>query len=186
VVTATPIERCTCSLWGAWAAAYQLLARLARAGLAEAQSAEPGHVFGGRRIGLWSLTELGRQRLPGHSLLRAVTAYGRRADPAARPRRTDLPLLISTYWLLAGLVAEHAPAEPVQVFAWEYRWRRTWHPVSAACRRPFAVELPGAATLAPCSGRPGWTALLLSDLGTAPVGRHIALVHRLLRLRAAP
>jgi predicted ArsR family transcriptional regulator len=44
-------------------AAYQLLARLARAGLAEAHAVELGHVLGGRSIGLWSVTEQGRQQL---------------------------------------------------------------------------------------------------------------------------
>jgi Replication-relaxation len=47
------------------------------------------------------------------------------------------------------------------------------------------VELPGAADLTPCWGRPGWSVLLLPDLGTAPVGRYRALVRRLLGLRAA-
>src|SRR5438046_2755635 len=84
------------------AAAYQLLARLARAGMAEARPVELGHVLGGRPIGLWSLTEQGRQRLykqprPWGGPVTAVTAYGLRTGPLARPRRTDLPLLVSTY-----------------------------------------------------------------------------------------
>jgi predicted ArsR family transcriptional regulator len=58
------------------AAAYQLLARLARAGLAEARPVELGHVLGGRPIGLWSLTERGRRQLGDHA--------DARARPAAR------------------------------------------------------------------------------------------------------
>src|SRR4051794_34576837 len=90
------------------AAAYQLLARLAHAGLAEARPVELGHVLGGRRIGLWSLTEQGQQRLGDHPHRcgvpgGAVTAYGLRSGPRARPRPTELPLLVSSYRLLAAL-----------------------------------------------------------------------------------
>jgi hypothetical protein len=164
-------------------AAYQLLARLARAGLAQTVSVELGHVLGGRRIGLWSLTNRGRQRVADETG-DAVMARGRRARQRARHRPTDLPLLVSTYRLLSALVAEHAEAEPVQVLAWEYRWRRTWRPVAAG-RRTLAVELPGAADLALSSARPRWTVLLLPDLGTAPVGGYRGLVRRLLALRTA-
>ena len=76
-------------------AAYQLLARLARAGLAQTVPVELGHVLGGRRIGLWSLTDRGRQRVADERG-DAVTARGRRARRLARPRPTDLPLLVST------------------------------------------------------------------------------------------
>ena len=165
-------------------ATYQLLARLARAGLAHAVPAELGHVLGGRGIGLWSLTDWGRQRV-AEETGRPVAVCARRATRRARPRATGLPLLVSTYRLLAALVAEHSEAEPVQVLAWEYRWRRTWRPVGAAGRRTVAVELPGAADLAPSLGRPRWTVLLLPDLGTAPVGSYRALVRRLLALRTA-
>jgi hypothetical protein len=171
------------------AAAYQLLARLARARLAEARPVELGHVIRGRPLRLWSLTEQGRQQLheqprPWGGPVTAVAAYGQRTGPLARPRPTDLPLLVGTYRLLAALVAEQA-APAVRVLAWEYRWRRTCQQVGAMGRRSVAVELPGAADLAPYSGKPGRSVLLLPDLGTAPIGRHRALVRRLLELRTA-
>ncbi len=112
-----------------------------------------------------------------------MAAYGLRTGPLARLRPADLPLLVSTYRLLAAVVAEQAAA--VQVLAWEYRWRRTCQQVGAMGRRSVAVELAGAAELATFSGKPGRSVLLLPDLGTAPVGRHRALVRRLLELRAA-
>jgi hypothetical protein len=95
-------------------------------------------------------------------------------------------LLVSTYRLLAALVAEQASAEPVQVLAWEYRWRRTCQSADVVVgTRQQAVELPGAADLVACSGWPGYSVLLLPDLGTAPVARYRGLVRRLLGLRAA-
>jgi hypothetical protein len=52
-------------------------------------------------------------------------------------------------------------------------------------RRSIAIQLPGAAELTPVSGKPGYSVLLLADLGTAPIGRYRALVRGLLELRAA-
>jgi hypothetical protein len=169
-------------------AAHQLLARLARIGLAEARAVELGHVRGGRPIGLWSLTKQGRQWLrqqPSRSggPVRSVAAYGVLTRPLARARPTDLPLLVSTYRLLAAFVAEQASSQPIRVVAWEYHWRRTCQQVRAMSRRSITVELPGAADLAPFSRKPGYSVLLLPDLGTAPIGRYRALVRRLLELR---
>ena len=137
-------------------AAHQLLARLARVGLAEARAVDLGHVRGGRPIGLWSLTRRGRQRLyeqPNHRSgpATAVAAYGVPTRPLARQRPTDLPLVVSTYRLLAAFVAEQASSQPIRVVAWEYRWRRTYQPVTSIRRQSIAVELPGAADLAPVS-----------------------------------
>ncbi len=171
------------------AAAHQLLARLAGVGLAEARAVELGHVRGGRPIGLWSLTKRGRQRLyeqPSRwsGPATAVAAYGVPTRPLARPRPTDLPLLVSTYRLLAAFMAEQGLSQPIRVVAWEYHWRRTCQPVRSMSRRSIAVELPGAADLAPVSRKPCYSVLLLPDLGTAPIGHYRALVQRLLELRA--
>ena len=127
---------------------------LARTGLAASQSVELGHVLGGRPIRLWSLTDQGRQRLPDQPRpwggpVTAVAAYGLRSGPPARPRPTELPLLVSTYRLLAALVAEQPTPQQVRVLAWEHRWRRTWLPSGPPRQRPLAVELPGGADVAP-------------------------------------
>jgi hypothetical protein len=170
------------------AAAYQLLARLRYAGLAQVQPVELGHVLGGRRIGLWSITQIGRQHLhrgqgvthrPGN----AASIYGLSSRQRDNSRPADYALLASSYRLLAAFLAEQAASGPVGVLAWEFRWRRQAEDKLSG--RSVRVELPAAASLAPHSGKPGWTVLLLPDLGTAPVTHYRGLVRRLLLLRSA-
>ena len=82
------------------------------------RSVNLGHVVGGRSIGLWSATELGREPLSDCSGARrgrgVVSAYGVRTALPAHPRTADLPLLVSCYRLLAALVAELPRARLVQ------------------------------------------------------------------------
>jgi hypothetical protein len=167
-------------------ATYQLLARLRYGGLAQVQPVELGHVLGGRRIGLWSITQLGRQHLQrydGMTQRPEVPIYGLPSRHRSNSRAIDFPLLVSSYRLLARLVAEQAASGPVEVLAWEFRWRRRAEDRLGG--RSVRVELPAAASLAPRSAKPGWTVLLLPDLGTAPVAHYRGLVRRLLLLRAA-
>src|SRR5438105_1013522 len=92
--------------------AYQQLARLRSAGLAEVRRVDPGYLVGERRLGCWMITEKGRQMLglaacPSPSRQDAALGGGRGAGgPHRAPRisQSALPLLIATYRLLAAVV----------------------------------------------------------------------------------
>ena len=59
--------------------AYQQLARLQRAGLAEVERVDLGYLLGERRIGLWNITDMGRRVLRTASVLE----FGRTLRTAA-------------------------------------------------------------------------------------------------------
>jgi len=136
--------------------AYQQLARLKRAGLAEMRRAHLGYLIGERRVGLWKITHEGRQALraagvhlvapeasaTGHPLQRGVI---RRAP---RIRDGDLPRLVAAYRVLSWLVAERAAAgRPVDVRSWESPWiREVW---CAQQKEALRVTLPAGAALVP-------------------------------------
>jgi hypothetical protein len=94
--------------------AYQQLARLKRAGLADRRSADLGYLLGERRLGLWTITDRGRfvlraSRLqgPGRSLeTRSARTHHQddRGDKGIGRRESNVPLLVAAYRLLAWLV----------------------------------------------------------------------------------
>src|SRR5438045_707611 len=49
----------------ALSSAYQQLARLRRAGLAEVRQVDPGYLVGERRVGCWTITDRGSRLLAG-------------------------------------------------------------------------------------------------------------------------
>ncbi len=108
------------------------------------------------------------------------------------PREIDLPLLVAAYRLLAAIVAERAAeGRAVDVCAWEWPWiRGVW---SEQRRKVLRVSLPAGVVLlarrlasdgAEASGD-ACPALLLPDLGTAPVARYREMLRRLVALRRA-
>jgi hypothetical protein len=179
-------------------AAYQLLQRLRRAGLAEMRRVGLGHVLGGRPIGLWSVSAGGREALRRGGLTHARQA-GRLSilfdEPSARrgltPRSADLPLLVATYRVLAGAVVEQGAAGPMTVLAWEFRWRRAYRSLDRS--RTLSVRLPGVAVLGSWSaleeGKRATPPLLdifvLPDLGTAPLARYRSTLERLIGWHSA-
>jgi len=188
-----PIDVFVCLAGGQPVSAYQLLGRLRRAGLADVQRQNLGHLVDKRPVSVWSITERGRAALscaaaatddlPGESLLPCGTRQGK----PHRVRAADLPLLVAAYRLLAALVAEDAAAgHVVQVRAWEFRWRRCCRSSDAA--PDLIVELPAAAVLAPLDRAAKHSMheplLLLPDLGTAPVVRHREAIRRLVTVSA--
>src|SRR5579864_5549980 len=117
--------------------AYQQLARLRHAGLAELRRVDPGYLVGERRVGCWTITNEGRRALgaalgtnpPGQRVgmsreeLRVRSLQNRLRIPDG-----ELPLLIATYRLLASLTLELAArGQAVEVQAWEWPWvREAW------------------------------------------------------------
>ena len=168
--------------------AAQLLLRLQNADLVHAETAKPGPLLGIRSVRLWSLTAVGRTIALARGIGpmpkdQARFSYGgphKSRDPRRQP---DVPLLIVAYRLL-GVVAKGLN-QPVRVVAWEHPWIRSFRP--AGQTRLRHARLPAAAALVPDGGS-GTAygcvqALLLPDLGTAPVARHRPLVRTLLELR---
>jgi len=159
--------------------AYQQLARLKRAGLAEIRRAHLGYLIGERRVGLWKITDEGRQALRAagvHLVAPEVGAIGRPFQRgvirrAPRKRDGDLPRLVAAYRVLSWLVAERAAAgRPVDVRSWESPWvREVW---CAQQKEALYVTLPAGAVFVPraahaeptiVSGQPV-TVLLVCDL----------------------
>src|SRR5579859_4354699 len=183
-------------------AAYRQLARLRRSGLAEVQRADLGYLLGERRLGLWKITEEGRRTLqavrvgqPAEGAIAGGMVPCRAGRLGMRwpcPREIDLPLLVAAYRLLAAIAAERAAeGRAVDVCAWEWPWiRGVW---SEQRRKVLRVSLPAGVVLlsrrlasdsAEGSGH-ACPALLLPDLGTAPVARYREMLRRLVALRRA-
>ena len=174
--------------------AYKQLARLRSAGLADAHLVDVGYLLSQRPLGLWKITELGRQAIEG--------AAGARSDGSrhvlsllqsdVRRRDKRLTVLVATYRLLSDVVAERArTGNPVEVVHLEYPWTRSFW--SAERDRVVHLRLPGYARLVPLpisgrSSKPGMATnlLLLPDLGTAPVARHREALRRLVALANLP
>jgi hypothetical protein len=180
--------------------AYQQLARLQHAGLAEVRRVNLGYLVGERRIGLWRITDEGSRALRAaatHLLAAEAGPGGCLVDRGAmrRPpldRDGDMPLLVAAYRVLALLVVERAiEGRPVDVRAWERPWVREVG--SQRQGRLLRVTVPAGAVLVPrvvspdttVASREAVTVLLLSDLGTAPVARYREMLCRLLVLREA-
>src|SRR5258708_11649711 len=177
--------------------AYQQLARLKRAGLAEIRRAHLGYLIGERRVGLWKITDEGRQALRAagvHLVAPEVGAIGRpfqRGVLHRAPRNcdSDLPRLVAAYRVLSWLVAERAAAgQPVDVRSWESPCaREVW---CAQQKEALHVTLPTGAALVPRAAQAEptivsgqhVTVLLVCDLGTAPVVRYPEMLRRLLAL----
>src|SRR5205823_4486923 len=130
--------------------AYQQLARLRRAGLAEVRRVDPGYLVGERRLGCWTITDLGRRLLAGVSAPRGQECVARSRRNArdwhrgARIGGRDLPLLIATYRLLAAVVLERsASGQMVELTAWEWPWVREWR--SGADDKLQRVRIPAGA-----------------------------------------
>jgi len=162
--------------------AYKQLARLRSGGLADVRDEDLGFLFGGRRCGLWSITDLGHRML---NCARERDGVNWPPESAAQslPKR-QLPLRVASYWLLAWFMVEareHGQAVAVQ--AWECPWVSEFQP--AEDERCVRVRLPAAAYIVwedaphpePSSGR---RLLLLPDLGTAPVARYREMLRRVL------
>src|SRR5947209_6086289 len=152
------------------------LLRLREAGLVASRRARLGRLLaGGRPVTLWTATAAGLAVLPAS----VAGPSGEAGCPDRRARgwqgaTLDLVILVASYRLLSRTVGMFAATgEPVRVRAWEAAWVRH----DSAGRR---VAFPAGATLETGGARS--LALLLPDLGTAPVGRARPAVGRLLRL----
>jgi hypothetical protein len=176
--------------------AYQQLARLERAGLAEVRRVDPGYLVGDRHIGCWTLTEAGRRLFAASeagSGARPGSWYD--ADRCDHPhgrwtvaRQSELPLLVAACRMLAFLMKESADDEDGQqlrVSSWEWPWVR--HYLSPARARPLRVRMPAGASFASVTGDGAspTSVLLVPDLGTAPVAHHTQMLRRLAAVRAA-
>jgi hypothetical protein len=174
--------------------AYQQLARLRRAGLAEVRRVDPGYLVGERRLGCWSITDFGSRMLARTSVhtagVQRADAQGKRGPAGSRKRArirdSDVPLLIAAYRLLASLVLDRGAGElTFQVLAWEWPWIREVR--STTDRELLRLQMPAGTILrARKSGmRPNHLiekvteVVLLPDLGTAPVVRHREMLRRL-------
>jgi hypothetical protein len=180
--------------------AYQQLARLRHAGLAEVRRVNLGYLLGERRVGLWMITDEGRRALRAagpHPLAADVDPQGCLVATGSnrRPRvdrDDDLPILVAAYRVLALLVVERTAAgSPVDVCAWERPWiRAVWFPLR---RQLLRVTVPAGAVLVSrvlsagvwVAHRKPVTVLLLPDLGTTPVARYREMLRRLVSLREA-
>jgi hypothetical protein len=164
--------------------AYKQLARLRSQGLADVRDEDLGFLFGDRRRGLWSLTDLGR---------RALWDLSERPDPDGLVRDTrqqqrlpirHLPLRVACYRLLAWfLVQGREQGNAYVVQGWESPWVGEFQP--AEHDRPVRAKLPAAAyVISQSEPHPSLSSsrrlLLLPDLGTAPVARHGEVVRRLI------
>ena len=178
--------------------AYQQLARLRDAGLAEARRVDPGYLVGERRLGCWMITDRGRQTLglaawPRPVRQEAIVREGRGARGAhglARISEHDLPLLIATYRLLAAVVVERsARGHAVEITSFEWPWVRGWW--SVADDKLLQVNVRAGVILTACEegiapGPPREQlahVLLVPDLGTAPIARYREMLRRLLAFR---
>lgn len=181
--------------------AYQQLARLRRAGLAEVERVDLGYLLGERRIGLWNITDMGRRVLRTASVLEFARTLGTNGSPPDHPydrgerrafrRETNVPLLVAAYRLLALIVVERATdAAPVDVRTWERPWVREYW--SARQSKTLRVIFPAGAVLVArelSSDNMGVDSqpmrlLLVPDLGTAPVVSYREALRRLVALRA--
>jgi hypothetical protein len=173
--------------------AYQVLARLRRAGLAEVRRVDLGYLLGQRRIGLWTTTEAGRMALrvieqaaAGHACVPVADRAPYGYSAIVLPRARGLAGLVAVYDLIAMLVAERdAAGNPVDVGVVECPWVRV---VSGAPHgNVLRVTFPAGVVLRPRTAVGGnapplWV-LLLPDLGTAPVNRYREQLRRLVALR---
>jgi Replication-relaxation len=174
--------------------AYQQLARLRNTGLAEVRRVDPGYLVGERRLGCWMITDKGRRMLalaacPRPFRREAIVRGGQGARGPHRSVRIsqhDLPLLITTYRLLAAVVLERsARGHAVEITSFEWPWVRPWR--SAADDKLLHVTVRAGVTLSAFeegieSGPPrGQLAhvLLVPDLGTAPIARYREMLRRL-------
>lgn len=176
-------------------AAYQQLARLERAGLAEVQRVDPGYLVGERRIGCWTISGEGRRLLDGSEGRSAARAGSwshtdGRHDRKRRPvlvRQGDLPLRIAAYRMLAFLVYEAAEREEGQpvVSSWEWPWVR--HHLSPARAQALRVSVPAGVSFGRIADEADShsSVLLVPDLGTAPVAHYTQMLHRLATLQEA-
>lgn len=171
--------------------AYQQLARLLQAGLAQVRRVDPGYLVGERRLGCWTITDAGTRLLAGvtkpdvqESPLQSRRDVGGPRGKAWIGSR-DLPLLIATYRLLASVVVERSACGHVEVARWEWPWVRAWH--SCPDDRPQRVEIPAGALLmvreaAADSGQHRdhlRQVLFVPDLGSAPVVHYREMLRRL-------
>jgi hypothetical protein len=178
--------------------AYQQLARLRHAGLADARRVDPGYLVGERRLGCWMITDKGRQTLELAACARlveqeAIVREGRGArgpHGLARISQHDLPLLIATYRLPAAVVVERsARGHAVELTSFEWPWVRGWR--SVADDKLLQVNVRAGVTLSACeegseSGPPREQlahVLLVPDLGTAPIAHYREMLRRLLAFR---
>lgn len=176
--------------------AYQQLARLRHAGLAEPRRVNPGYLVGKRGLGCWAITDEGSRALtaalgqnpPGLGVLPHRNGpLGLRSG--SRLPDGELPLLIATYRLLASLMLERAAGgKAVWVEAWEWPWvREAW---SAAEDGVLRVRMPAGATLRlrhtvvspDLAAEHSMSVVLVPDLGTAPVVRYREMLRRLVTL----
>src|SRR5439155_4629084 len=84
--------------------AYQVLARLRRAGLAEVRRVDLGYLVGQRRIGLWTTTEAGRIAL---RVVEEASAHHTSVPVADRPPDERSAIALPRARGLAGLVAAY-------------------------------------------------------------------------------
>lgn len=97
--------------------AYQQLARLRRAGLAEVSRVNPGYLVGERPLGCWTITDAGSRVLHASDACKT----GRAPHKPWRIGEGDAPLLIASYRLLASVVLDSASRETtVAVQQWEW------------------------------------------------------------------
>jgi hypothetical protein len=175
--------------------AYQVLARLRRAGLAEVRRVDLGYLLGQRRIGLWTTTEAGRMALrvieqaaAGHACVPVADCAPDGYSAIVLPRTRGPAGLVAVYDLIAMLVAEHdAAGNPVDVQVVEYPWVRV---ISCAAHgNVLRVTLPAGVVLRPRTAVDGdpqpLSVVLLPDLGTTPVSRYREQLRRLVALRHA-
>src|SRR5438105_13455382 len=98
--------------------AYKQLARLRSGGLADVRDVDLGFLFGGRRCGLWSLTDLGH-RVLRCARERAGVNWPPENTAQSLPKR-QLPLRVASYWVLAWLMVEtREHGQTVAGQAWE-------------------------------------------------------------------
>lgn len=176
--------------------AYQQLARLRHAGLAEARRIDPGYLVGERRLSCWTITDKGTRMLglatgPCEQEPFPQTRRGSRGPHRRVPiSHCDLPLLIATYRLLASLVLERgARGHVIAVTTFEWPWVREWRSVTDD--KLLRVRMPAGAILSASeedldSDRVGeqlTQVLLVPDLGSAPVARYREMLRRLVAYR---
>jgi hypothetical protein len=172
-------------------AAYQQLARLRQAGLAEVQRVDPGYLLGERPLGLWRITPRGRLALDVAGVERVGNQPREHGQVRQRPHSSsnNLISLLAAYRLLALVVMELATDDhQVNVSVWEWPWvRQVWSP---SRNRFLRVSLPAGAVLehretaTQTAAMTGWRTpvLLVPDLGTAPVVRYRESLRRLVAL----
>jgi Replication-relaxation len=164
----------------------QLLIRLRTKRLVGIKRRALSTLSGSRKVGLWSLTDEGLQKLkaelPGDSWLEQLSS----------PRRpsADAEASIASYWLLAATVAEVTRSgAQAELVGFEQPWKRslrTWG------ERFTRAQLPAAALLNERQHDGQWITrrlLLLPEIGARPVGsyrRLIARVATIARMEPSP